>query len=99
MASKHTAQLPYPTLSYCTPLFYDGELYKFFCIFLKCTFSRLSETQLLTMPCSFCDNFQHLWQSRRLLIQLLHFMGTHRPGHKQRYHCYHDIGFDKGYTT
>jgi len=71
MASKHTAQLPYPALSYCTPLFFDGELYSF-CIFLKCTYSCLSETKLLTIPCSFCDNFQYLWQSRKLLIQLLH---------------------------
>ena len=47
---------------------------------------------------AFCDNFQYLWQSRRLLIQLLHFIGTHRQGHKQLYHCYHDISFDKGYT-
>jgi len=47
---------------------------------------------------AFCDYFQYLWQSRRLLIQLLHFIGTHRQGHKQLYHCYHDISFDKGYT-
>ena len=27
--SKHTAQLPYPALSYCIPLFFDGEFHSF----------------------------------------------------------------------